>query len=194
MENKLYIDIILFAVVAGVLAANLYRILGKKTHTTSHILEEKEADNTIKSNNRSSEDNVKKYVEKYNTASFKKNFIIGANEAFKLIVSSFQNNNLDSIKNLLTEEVYENFANERTYLEDKPQKIYDVVSVESKILNVEIKKEFVFIKVEFKSIQVKSSEKVIEDKDERKLIDVWNFKKPTNSSNPNWILTEVSSN
>lgn len=177
----------MFAVIAAVLATNLYRVLGKKTITDKTVFKEEAIDNDINENIFS--DEVKEYSQKQilelDSKFDFKSFIKGAKEAFKIIVESFNNNKLTSVKNLISEEVYDKF--EKTG--DIKKHYFRVLSVKAHILNIKVENKFAKIKVEFLSNQ----EKKVSEKTERfeNIEDVWTFEKNMSIENPIWKLVEV---
>ena len=117
-EYILYIDIILFAVIAAVLATNLYRILGKRTVSEKEVFKNKALENEVKESIFSEQ--VMEYSQKQildldKNFSFH-NFIQGAKEAFKIIVEAFNNKRVEEIKHLVSTEVYDNFKKAISYI------------------------------------------------------------------------------
>ena len=189
-ESILYIDIIIFAVIAAVLATNLYRILGKKTVSEKKIFENKTLDNEIKDSIFSEQ--VMKYAQKQildldKSFSFY-NFIQGAKEAFKVIVEAFNNKKVEEIKHLVSSEVYENFV-KVTNEENNSKKIFAISSVKASILNIEVVKNYANIKVKFLSNQ----KITLNDKTENleNIKDIWTFEKDMTTNSLVWKLIEV---
>ena len=119
-------------------------------------------------------------------------FLLGAKDAFKMIVNAFQERNIEKVKFLLTSDVYENFANEAAFLSSNNGDRNIISSVKAKILEINILKTNVFIKVEFLSNQ-KNNKKDKENSKDKEIKDIWIFSKDLKDSNPNWKLKEVSS-
>ena len=189
-ENILYIDIILFAVIAAVLATNLYRVLGKRTIADKTVFKEKAIDNDINENIFS--DEVKEYSQKQileldNNFDFK-SFIKGAKEAFKIIVESYNNKKLSNVKNLISEEVYDKFQNS-IQVKSNSKSSFRIISVKAHIFNISVENKFAKIKVEFLSNQ----EKTVSEKPNRfdNVKDVWTFEKNMSIKSPIWKLVEV---
>ena len=115
-------------------------------------------------------------------------FLEGAKEAFKLIVLSYKKNKLNDVKNLISNEVFEQF-NSAAENNDKDQKKHKIKSVKASILNIEVIKKLAKIKVEFLSYQ----EEIKNDKLEKnqEIRDIWTFEKNMEEKSPIWTLTEV---
>ena len=180
----------MFAVIAAVLATNLYRVLGKRTIVDKTMFKEKAVDKDI--NEKIFSDEVKEYSQKQileldSNFDFK-NFIKGAKEAFKIIVESFNNKKLVSVKNLISEEVFYKFQN-AIDIESSSKKSFRIISVKAHILNITVDDKFAKIKVEFLSNQEKKTSEKTNRLDNIK--DVWTFKKNMSIKSPIWKLVEV---
>ena len=180
----------MFAVIAAVLATNLYRVLGKKTIADKTVFKEEAIDNEINENIFS--DEVKEYSQKQileldNKFDFK-SFIKGAKEAFKIIVESFNNKKIANVKNLISEEVFDKF--ERAIdIKNIRKYSFRVISVKAHILSIKVENKFAKIKVEFLSNQEKKESEETERLDNIK--DIWTFEKNMTTENPIWKLVEV---
>ena len=180
----------MFAVIAAVLATNLYKVLGKKTIVDKTMFKEKAIDNDINDNIFS--DEVKEYSQKQileldNSFDFK-SFIKGAKEAFKIIVESFNNKKLISVQNLVSEEVFEKFQN-AIDIKNNSEHSFIITSVKAHILDITVKNKFAKIKVEFLSNQEKKLSEKVNRLDNIK--DVWTFEKNMIDKSPLWKLVEV---
>ncbi len=194
MEAHLYIDIIIFAVIAGVLAANLYRILGKKTDTPD-LLAKKGQTEFFSEESLSldplldaSELKLQKLDKNFNTS----NFLEGAKSAFNLIVSSYKQNKLEGVKGYLSKNVYSIFekaisSNEQ---EEHEESTFEIIKLNASIIKIDIVKKLARIKVEFLSLQ---KTKKNDNHEEQEIKDVWTFEKEVSNPDPNWLLIEVSS-
>ena len=194
-EKKLYIDIILFAILAAVLATNLYKILGKKTisedATTSKKNMNLEEDKNIFSNE------VTDYSEQQ-IINLDKDFsfpvfLEGAKSAFNLIVNAYKNKKIQDVLELLSSEVYDNFKKSIDNSNDKEEKVktFQIVSLKATIVNVEVIEKLVKIKVEFSSLQ----ETILNNNNNNsvEVKDIWVFEREMDSKSLMWKLIEVSS-
>ena len=185
----MYIDIIIFAILAGVLAANLFRILGKKTDVsdlvskTNNINQYKEDKVTIDID----QNKLDKIDKDFDNVSF----IEGAKAAFNLIVSSYKMNKLEDVKDLVSPTVYSAFKNSMNdnINNDTPENAFKITTLKADIINVEIIKKLARIKVEFLSKQTYKNNY----KEKSEIKDIWTFEKEISNQNPNWLLIEVSS-
>jgi len=189
-ENILYIDIILFAVIAAVLATNLYRVLGKRTISDKKLFKNKAKENEIKDSIFSEQDmeySQKQLLDLDNNFSFH-NFIQGAKEAFKIIVEAFNNNKVEEIKHLVSTEVYDNFQ-KAIDIKNNNYQTFNIKSVKASILNIEVVKNYANIKVKFLSTQKVTLNNKIKKLEDIK--DIWTFEKDMKTDNLVWKLVEV---
>ena len=190
MENILYIDIILFAVIAAVLATNLYRVLGKRTVSEKKPFKNKVMENEIKDSIFSEQ--VMEYSQKQildldKNFSFH-NFIQGAKEAFKIIVEAFNNKKVEEIKHLVSTEVYDNFQ-KAINVKYNNYETFNISSVKASILNIEVVKNYANIKVKFLSSQKVTLNNKIKNLENIK--DIWTFEKDMTTDSLVWKLVEV---
>ena len=189
-ENILYIDIILFAVIAAVLATNLYKVLGKRTISDKKLFKNKAKENEIKDSIFSEQDmeySQKQLLDLDNNFSFH-NFIQGAKEAFKIIVEAFNNNKVEEIKHLVSTEVYDNFQ-KAIDIKNNNYQTFNIKSVKASILNIEVVKNYANIKVKFLSTQKVTLNNKIKKLEDIK--DIWTFEKDMKTDNLIWKLVEV---
>ena len=154
------------------------------------MFEEKAIDNDINENifsDEVKEVSQKQILELDNNFDFK-SFLKGAKEAFKIIVESFNNSKLVSVKNLISEEVFEKFQN-AIDIKNSSENSFRITSVKAHILNITVDNKFAKIKVEFLSNQ----EKKVSEKSDRldHIKDVWTFEKNMSIESPIWKLVEV---
>ncbi|MBR71955.1 MAG: translocase [Rhodospirillaceae bacterium] len=130
-----------------------------------------------------------------------KEFQKGAREAFTMIVDAYSEGDTPTLRPLLGDDVYDQFASaisER--IESKHSLIDTVISVdEASFVKAEMVNTRARITVRFVSKQIsvtRDSEDNIVEGDEDKvltIIDIWTFSRNIRSSNPNWLLVETSS-
>ncbi len=188
-----YIDIILLAMIAGFIFLRLRGILGKKTGFEENI-------NSTFQHEEVSE--IKNHpilnAETFDDAA-KKDFLNGAKIAYESIITSFSKGDLKSIKNLLAEDVYEQF-NEA--VKDKKSRNVTSETTFIGINSAEIKehnqnKNMLEVSVEFVSeiiscIKDKDNKVISGDaKKVKKVLDTWKFTKDTTSRNPNWLIVDT---
>ena len=123
----MYIDIILFAVLAAVLATNLYKILGKKA--ISEDVNNREKNDNIEEDKQIFSNDIMDYSRKQ-IINLDKDFsftvfLEGAKSAFTLIVNAYKNKKIQDVKELLSSNVYDNFKESIINLNDKEEEIID---------------------------------------------------------------------
>jgi predicted lipid-binding transport protein (Tim44 family) len=126
-----------------------------------------------------------------------KAFLYGSETAFEMVVSSLSNKDFDTLRVLLSKNIFEEFKKEIEKMDKKDQRMSaTVVSIPKKeIKSAKIVGKFAYIDVFFESEQIifieDNNGKVISgSKDDIKTIsEIWTFKKDVNDENPNWLIT-----
>jgi predicted lipid-binding transport protein (Tim44 family) len=189
-----YIDIILFAILAAVLATNLYKVLGKKTISEDIASTKKNMDIEEDKNIFSNEvmDYSQKQIINLDKDFSFSVFLDGAKSAFNLIVNAYKNKKIQNVKEFLSPEVYDNFNKSISKINDKEKTVntFQIVSLNASIIDIEVIEKLVKIKVEFSSLQKNILEK---DNNSKKVKDIWVFERNMNSQSLMWKLIEVSS-
>ena len=115
-------------------------------------------------------------------------FLSGAEKAFKIIVSSYKEKNIESAEGLLSPKVLKAFQEQTG--EQSKVKAFQITNIKSSIIKIEMVKKLAKIKVEFISTQ----KNIYENKDETISVkDIWTFEKIIGSNDPTWVLSEVTS-
>jgi predicted lipid-binding transport protein (Tim44 family) len=123
-------------------------------------------------------------------------FVEGSRSAFEMIVTSFANGDRDTLRPLLSDEVYENFAGAIEARETN-EEIMEMTLVgirETDILeaNMDGRVAFVTVKLVTEQIEVvrdKAGEPVSGDPGKVSTVtDIWTFARNARSRNPNWTL------
>ena len=186
-----FFDIIVFAAIAIFLIYRLRSVLGKRTgfQKTQTVQEAKKETHT---NDQNPTPQLKDSEQKLSAVYLKnknfdhKQFLEGAKKAFELIITSYNEGNKKTLKELVSKEVFyafEKSIDEKT--NDPNSQFYSLVvdGVENAIVENNIMK----ITLKFTSEQFK-------DNDERSITkkqDTWTFEKKIDSKNPAWILTST---
>ena len=189
-DLQLY-DIIIFAGIAVFLVYRLRNVLGKRTgfeknisdKTSSNNRDEKKSQNVPELNDNIGE--LKKAYEVLDNFDHNK-FIEGAKLAFETIINSFNAGDKKTLKKLLTKEVYLIFEKEISANNIDSNNQFFSLSVE-KIEKVVVEKNIIKISIKFISEQFKNDDETTVIKKQ----DVWTFEKPTNSTDPNWLLSST---
>jgi len=189
-----FIDIIIFAVITIFLIIRLKNILGsrgnlKKDNTVD--LKIKEQNIEQKPDNQhipELSENISKLEKAYEVLENfdHKGFIDGAKAAFETIITSFNKGDKQTLKNLLTKEVYQAFEKEINNKNIDPNNQFFSLNIE-KVENVTIKDNIIRISIKFISEQFKNNDESTVIKKE----DNWTFEKQINSKHPNWLLSST---
>ncbi len=186
-----FFDILIFAAIAGFIIYRLRSVLGKRTGFQKNISEPKPqetknqedvqkipslTDNEIKL------EAIYKKVNNFNH----REFLDGAKKAFEIIISSFNNGDKKTLKNLVSKDVYSAFEKAIDEKTNNPESQFYSLIVEG-IADAKVENNTISISVNFISEQMLNNDEgsIVKNKD------TWTFEKPTNSSNPIWILTQT---
>ena len=199
-----YFDIILFAVIAGVLAIRLYKILGVKTKIISEKMENipQKAVN-IKQDIQDTLDPIEvengtglEYLLKVYPKFRKKEFLSGAEKAFNMILNAKYEGNKKLLISYLEDDVFRLF--EKGILEREGEGLMvEEANIEVKKTNIsEIKvlENIAYIRVDFdylESLLIKKSDgTVFSDNIDlpNNLNITWTFSRSLDSDSPNWKL------
>ena len=188
-----FFDIIIFAVIAAFIIYRLRSVLGKRTgfqkNPTEHRpkyneIKEEEQNQTIPSllDNQTKLENVYKKVNNFDH----KQFLEGAKKAFEIIITSFNNGDKKTLKNLVSKDVYSAFEKAIDANSNNPSSQFYSLIIES-VEDAKVENNIISISINFISEQMLNDDegKIIKNKD------TWTFEKPVNSSNPIWVLTQT---
>ena len=199
-----YFDIILFAVIAGVLAIRLYKILGVKTKIISEKMENiPQKVVNIKQDIQDTLDPIEvengtglEYLLKVYPKFSKKEFLSGAEKAFNMILNAKYEANKKLLIFYLEDDVFRLF--EKAILEKEGEGLMvEKVNIEIKKTNIsEIKvlENIAYIRVDFdylESLLIKKSDgTVFSDNIDlpNNLNITWTFSRSLDSDSPNWKL------
>ena len=188
-----FFDIILFAAIAGFIIYRLRSVLGKRTgfqkKPTDHQpkykeLKEEEQNQKIPSllDNQLKLETVYKNVSNFDH----KQFLDGAKKAFEIIITAFNNGDKKTLKNLVSQDVYNAFEKAIDENTNNPSAQFYSLIIDS-VENAKVENNTITISLNFISEQMLNNDegKIVKNKD------TWTFEKPTNSSSPIWILTQT---
>lgn len=215
------LDLLLFAAIAAFLVFRLRSILGRKMGNdrspfgSSEQSEEKSQANEEKINEQNvvaisdrqsadpfidqSEGELGENLRKIREADSSFNsstFIEGGQAAFEVIITSYANGDSESLRPLLSDEVYDKFSGAISERADKGQKIeMTLVGIHlSEIIEASMDGSVAFITNKFVTEQIEvtkdSAGEVIDGDPVRVMTvtDIWTFARNTRSRNPNWTL------
>lgn len=216
-----FIDIIIFAMIAAFLVFRLRSVLGRRTGNErpphdpysrsepEKVSAETEAveDNVVSLPDRGQEDtfadeaegalgeNLRK-IREADSGFNSQQFTEGARAAFEMIVASFAAGDRETLRPLLSDEVYENFAGAIIERADKGHSMeVTLVGIRSAdIIEASMDGRVAFLTVKFVTEQIEvvrdSGGEVVDGDPARvaTVTDIWTFARNTRSRNPNWTL------
>ena len=115
-----------------------------------------------------------------------KQFLDGAKKAFEIIITAFNNGDKKTLKNLVSEDVYNAFEKAIDENTNNPSAQFYSLIIDS-VENAKVENNTISISLNFISEQMLNNDEgnIVKNKD------TWTFEKPTNSSSPIWILTQT---
>ena len=215
------LDIILFAMIAAFLVLRLRSVLGKRTghqkrrpNIVSDSKPEPNKNDKIVESLAQSPDSTAMDVDrdapvasglaavKQVDSSFDaSDFISGAKAAFEIVVKAFADGEKGTLRDLLNNEVYDNFSDAIDQREIKGEVLETaVIGIKSAdILEARVEGRTAFVTVKVVSEQVnatKNKDGLTIDGDENQVsdvLDIWTFARNTRARDPNWTLVETRS-
>lgn len=216
-----FLDIILFAMVAAFLIYRLGSVLGKRTGHEQQgtdlfgmggSREEARDDNVISLPDRSPDQDppaepaspleaalteIKLADRSFDEAGF----VQGAQAAFEMVVAAFAAGDTDTLRSLLSDEVYENFA---AAIQDRTAKNQThettVVGIDAaEIIEAELEGRTALVTLKYVSEQVnvtREEDGSVADGDPSavvRIVDIWTFARDVTSRDPNWTLIATRS-
>jgi predicted lipid-binding transport protein (Tim44 family) len=195
-DNFGYIDIVLLAIVAGIIVLRLRNVLGKGAEDSvirakkSAIVDAQFED--VKLSGADENINLREFKEEM--------FLKGAQAAYEMIVNAFAAADRKTLKDLTSSEVYKSFAG---VLDERKNKKYvnqfTFIGIKkAKIENVDKKDSLYTVKTRFVSEIISCvkdvNNKIIEGSPEeiQTVNDVWSFSRDLNSDDPTWYLIDIA--
>ena len=186
-----FFDILIFAAIAGFIIYRLRSVLGKRTGFQKNISEPKPQETKKQEDvqkipslmdNETKLEVVYKKVNNFNH----REFLDGAKKAFEIIISSFNNGDKKTLKNLVSKDVYSAFEKAIDEKTNNPESQFYSLIVEG-IADAKVENNTISISVNFISEQMLNNDEgsIVKNKD------TWTFEKKVNSSSPIWILTQT---
>ena len=197
-----YIDILILAIIAGIVLLRLRSVLGRRT---GHEKTDKTSYN-YETPGTSQEKKVipiepKTLSNKREDGWFDKDdFLRGAANAYETIVTNFENGNKDALKSLLSDDVLNSFSLAIDERNSKNETVeFNFIGIEkSEIVHKDLKKNPMEVTVRFISEMItcikNSKDEVISGSlnQVQKITDVWTFEKIKDKKSSNWLLTATS--
>lgn len=219
-----YFDIILFAMIAAFLVYRLGSVLGKRTGHERQGREPfgrlggKEAgaeggnDNVVTIPQRGAPQHEEEpdtplgaaltQIKLADSSFTRKDFLEGARAAFEMVITAFALGDMKTLRSLLSQDVYDNFAEAiRTREHANQTRETTLVGIDvAEIVEAKLEdKRNAYVTVKYVSQQVNATRdeahNVVEGDPNaiEKVTDVWTFHRDARSSNPNWQLVATRS-
>lgn len=186
-----FFDILIFAAIAGFIIYRLRSVLGKRTGFQKQTndkspIQRKETkqvreipsllDNEIK---------LEEVYKKVNNFDHKQ-FLDGAKKAFEIIITSFNSGDKKTLKDLVSNNVYNAFEKAINDNTNNPSSQFYSLIIDS-IEDAKVENNTISISINFVSEQMLNNDegKIIKNKD------TWTFEKSIDSSSPKWTLTQT---
>ena len=197
-----YIDILILAIIAGIVLLRLRSVLGKrtgheKTDKTSYNYEAPRQSQTEKvipiGPEKSSSSTTDSWFDN-------DDFLRGASNAYEMIVTNFENGNKDALKSLLSEDVMNSFSSVIDERNSRNETVeFNFIGIDkSEIVHKDLKKNPMEVSVRFISEMItcikNSKDEVISGSlnQVQKITDIWTFEKYSNRKGSNWLLVATS--
>ena len=197
-----YIDILILAIIAGIVLLRLRSVLGKRT---GHEKTDKTSYNYEAPRQSQTEKVIPIEPEKSSSATTDSwfdndDFLRGASNAYEMIVTNFENGNKDALKSLLSEDVMNSFSSVIDERNSKNETVeFNFIGIEkSEIVHKVLKKNPMEVSVRFISEMItcikNSKDEVISGSlnQVQKITDIWTFEKYSNRKGSNWLLVATS--
>ena len=202
-----FLDIIILGLLAIFLGFRLKGLLGDRSGYSGDLKspdavnkeEPIENQNVIKLNNTAINGEGLDFLIKADSGFNEKEFLEGAKNAFKIIIKSFSESEIERLKPLLDYDLLNSFTKSISEREARQERQFsDIVSFKNfEIIKVNITDNLASITLKIVSEQIKylvdKNDVLLEgSKDQSEIIkDKWVFERDISSTNPNWRLVET---
>ncbi len=207
-----YFDILLFAVIAGVLLVRLRGVLGRRTGnespppgpapTTSRAAERDVIGQMSEETQEEEDDPIRRglmNIARADSSFDSESFLGGASKAFEMVVTAFSAGDRKAIAPLLSPEVRESFEAAISARESeghvRETKIVHMEPMEIEAAYLEGSRASITVRFETEKVDVTHDAEgnVIEGDPEipERATDVWTFERDTTGDNPNWLLVRT---
>ena len=197
-----YLDILILAIIAGIVLLRLRSVLGRRT---GHEKTDKSSFN-YETPQQAQTEKVIEIKPKGDVPSRedgwfdKDDFLKGASNAYETIVTNFENGNKEALKPLLSNDVMDSFSSVIDERNNKSESVeFNFIGIEkSEIVHKDLKKNPMEVSVRFISEMItcikNSKDEVISGSlnQVQKITDVWTFEKNQKSKGSNWLLAATT--
>ena len=188
-----FFDIIIFAVIAAFIIYRLRGVLGKRTGfqkitTDQQFVKEqptRKKEEVKIPQLRENEQKLEIVYKKIPTFEHR-SFLEGAKKAFEIIITAFNKGDKDTLKNLVSKDVYEAFESAINNGSNNPNSQFYSLVIDG-VDDARVENGNITIGVNFISEQIlgDNEEDIVKNKD------TWVFEKPESSKGPVWMLVST---
>ena len=201
-----FLDIIILGLLALFLGFRLKNLLGDRSGYGEDVnnletYNEKKPDNNnvINLNKKKISGEGLEVLKKGDPNFSKEEFIIGAKQAFKIIIEAFVDSDVEKLKPLIDYELLKSFTKSISEREARQEKQFvDIISIiKLDIVNISLNDNVASISIKIESEQIKytidKNDKIIDgNKEVSEIIkDKWVLERDISSNDPNWKLVET---
>ena len=201
-----FLDIIILGLLALFLGFRLKNLLGDRSGYGEDVknletYNEKKPDNNnvINLNKKKISGEGLEVLKKGDPNFSEEEFIIGAKQAFKIIIEAFVDSDVEKLKPLIDYELLKSFTKSISEREARQEKQFvDIISIiKLDIINISLNDNVASISIKIESEQIKytidKNDKIIDgNKDVSEIIkDKWVLERDISSNDPNWKLVET---
>ena len=201
-----FLDIIILGLLALFLGFRLKNLLGDRSGYGEDVnnletYNEKKPDNNnvINLNKKKINGEGLEVLKKGDPNFSEEEFIIGAKQAFKIIIEAFVDSDVEKLKPLIDYELLKSFTKSISEREARQEKQFvDIISIiKLDIINISLNDNVASISIKIESEQIKytidKNDKIIDgNKDVSEIIkDKWVLERDISSNDPNWKLVET---
>ena len=201
-----FLDIIILGLLALFLGFRLKNLLGDRSGYGEDVnnletYNEKKPDNNnvINLNKKKISGEGLEVLKKGDPNFSKEEFIIGAKQAFKIIIEAFVDSDVEKLKPLIDYELLKSFTKSISEREARQEKQFvEIISIiKLDIVNISLNDNVASISIKIESEQIKytidKNDKIIDgNKDVSEIIkDKWVLERDISSNDPNWKLVET---
>ena len=197
-----YLDILILAIIAGIVLLRLRSVLGRRT---GHEKTDKSSFNYETPQQAQTEKVIEikpgsDALSREDDWFDKDDFLKGASNAYETIVTNFENGNKEALKPLLSSDVMDSFSSVIDDRNNKNESVeFNFIGIEkSEIVHKDLKKNPMEVSVRFISEMItcikNSKDEVISGSlnQVQKITDVWTFEKNQKSKGSNWLLAATT--
>ena len=201
-----FLDIIILGLLALFLGFRLKNLLGDRSGYGEDVnnleaYNEKKPDNNnvINLNKKKISGEGLEVLKKSDPNFSEEEFVNGAKQAFKIIIESFVDSDIEKLKPLIDYELLKSFTKSISEREARQeQQFVDILSINKlDIINISLNDNIASISIKIESEQIKytidKNDKIIDgNKEVSEIIkDKWVLERDISSNNPNWQLVET---